>query len=157
MSPVQTRYIWETFWQNSFAFERCYFRNTLGSASWVSKKPCVDFWHVVAKPGPCLSPVCKFPVTPLPSALQLLLEMPAHLWGCCRARNLRNPSSVALRGSQNWRVADPKGSGAWALCQWVWISPSRWGVSSFVWVKLGYGSIVQQERRTPVAAFSFGK
>lgn len=109
MAPVQTRYIHE---EPGKLFDKTVLllKDVISEIFWVqlfdrdSQEALPGLLVGGCKPSPCISTVCDFTVTHLcrvPCSLQVLMEMLGHLRSCCRARNLRNSNSVALRASQN--------------------------------------------------------
>lgn len=165
MVPVQTRYIHEELGK-LFDKTVLLLKDVSSEIFWVQlftgipKKPCLDFRCVVTNPSPCISPVCKFPVTPLPGALPSAVAAgnASTLMELLQNQKSQKFQFYGFEGISKVRSGRPQRFRGLGLVS-VGLDQSHrhWGVSSFVWVKLGYVSIVQQERRTPVAAFSFWK
>lgn len=98
--------------------------------------------------------------TPLPSALQSAVAdgNAGTLRELLQSQKSQKFQFCGFEGISKLRSGRPQRFGGLGLVS-VGLDQSHrhWGVSSFVWVKLGCVSIIQQERRTPVAAFSFWK
>lgn len=118
---------WETFWQNSFASERCYFRNILNSYFWQGFPG-----SLVKTSGVCLQTQVLVFSPSVTSQYLTFAKCPAVCtcwWKCQNASGelLQSQKSQkfqfsGFKGISKVRMADPKGSGAWASCQEVWIS-----------------------------------
>lgn len=84
---------------------------------------CVDFWPMVASPGPWISPIFARCCWKCQHTYRAAAEQKSQKFHFCGFEGISKLSS-----DRPQRFRD--------LCQWVWISPRHWGVSSFVWVKL---------------------
>lgn len=105
-----------------FCFQKMLLQKYLGFSflTGTLKKPYLDLWCVFANPSPCMFPICNFPVTHLcPNALQSAVAdgNAGTLRELLQSQKSQNFQFCAFEGISNWGVADPKGLGAWALCQ----------------------------------------
>lgn len=148
------------FLTKQFCFWKMLFQKYFGFSflTGIPKKPCLDFWWVVANPSPCISTVCNLTVTHL-------CQVPCSCWwkcwdtyGAVAEPGMSESPILWLWGISELRSGRPQRFRGLGLVS-VGLDQSHrhWGVSSFVRVRLGYVSIIQQECRTPVAAFSFWK